>query len=245
MMPDVHAHYTDPAFDADRDSALAEALESCSYIINAGWDVPSSAAALALAAEHDNVYAAVGIHPQYHGSSDDIAAMAGKAAAIGETGLDYRRTDMEERQRQRDMFERHIEIAKEYNLPIVIHCVDAWGDMLGILRHYRPRCVLHGFSGSAETAREAAGLGAYISFGGRATYPAAKKAHRAIAAVPRDRLLLETDAPYSPPVPYSGRCVGNMLAATAEFAAGIIGITAAQLEDIVSVNASALFEINI
>ena len=247
-MTDTHAHYDDPAFDPDRDNVTDRALSVCRYIINAGISVPRSQSSLTLAQKYDRIYAAVGIHPQYDG---DISAIEGllsedKVVAVGEIGLDYRNADAAEKDRQRELFTAQLELSKKYTLPVIIHCVDAWGDMLGILKSIPVHGVLHGFTGSAETARELVDMGLYIGFGGRATYPGAKRAVRALADVPDDRILFETDAPYAAPYNYRGqRCEGYMLADTVAFAAKVRGVTPERLSALSDENASALFGTNV
>ena len=178
-----------------------------------------------LAEKYSGIYAAVGIHPQYSGDMSVIERLCThkKTVAVGETGLDYRNADAAEKQRQRDLFTAHISIAGKYNLPLFIHCVDAWGDMTGILRSHPVRGVMHGITGSAETAAELVRLGLYISFGGRVTYPAAKTANAALRAIPAERILTETDAPYAPPYPHAGeRCEGYMLQDTVSYISSVL-----------------------
>lgn len=219
-MTDTHAHYDDPAFDADRNDAITSALKVSDIIINAGISDIRSESTVALAEKYDRIYAAVGIHPQHSGDLSVIERLCAheKVIAVGETGLDYRNADNAEKQRQRELFTAQIEIAKKYNLPLIIHCVDAWGDMLSILCGSHARGVLHGFTGSAETALTLVRQGFCIGFGGRITYPGAKRANAALRAIPKDRILTETDAPYAPPAPYFGRrCEGYMMRDTVSY----------------------------
>ena len=248
MTADSHAHYTDSAFDGICDTVVSESLAACGIIVGSGYDTDSSFAALALADRYDGMYASVGIHPQYDGDVSVIEHLcatrtAAKIVAVGEIGLDYRNADDAERSRQRDMFVSQIEIAEEYDLPIVIHCVKAWGDMTEILRRYRPKGIMHGFTGSAETAEELLRLGMYISFGGRLTYPDARKAHRALCAVPDDRLLLETDAPYGAPAGHEGPSCGTMLYDTAAFAAMLRGTRTEDLTARINENTARIYGI--
>lgn len=246
MIADAHAHYNDAAFDGVREDIIVNAVRQCGIIVNAGVDEESSRGCALLAERYGGLYAAVGIHPQHRG---DVSALAGlcaerKTVAVGETGLDYRDADVNERQRQRELFIAQIQISKSYNLPLVIHCVNAWGDMTDILRRYRPFGIMHGFTGSAEAAAELVRMGMYISFGGRLTYDNAKKAHKALLAVPDDRLLLETDAPFGPAAGRMGERSGwEDLGITAAFAARMRRMTEEDLVKTVNDNTARIYEI--
>ena len=136
------------------------------------------------------------------------------------------------------------ELAKELGLPVIIHSRDAWEDTFQILKKHRPEGILHCFSGSAETAREIIKLGMYIGFTGVLTFKNAKKALKALAEVPMDRLLLETDCPYMAPVPFRGkRCDSSMIAYTAEKAAEIKGIGVQELINITCENGKRIYSI--
>ena len=121
-MTDIHAHYDDPAFDKDRDTAVRNALLSADIIINAGISDTRSESTVMLAEKYSGIYAAVGIHPQYSGDMSVIERLCThkKTVAVGETGLDYRNADAAEKQRQRALFTAHISIARKYNLPLII-----------------------------------------------------------------------------------------------------------------------------
>lgn len=220
---DSHAHYDDPRFDEDRGELLERlfARHVCG-IVNVGADLESSRKSLALAEEYPRIYAAVGVHP--HGAEglpgdylDTLAGLAGhpKAVAIGEIGLDYH-YDFSPRPIQKTVFEAQLGLAKELDLPVIIHSREATQDVMELLRRYRPKGVVHCFSGSAETAREVVELGMYVGFTGAVTFKNASKLLLAVQAVPMDRLLLETDCPYMAPVPYRGRrCDSSMIEETA------------------------------
>ncbi len=209
---DSHAHYTDKAFDIDRKDLLDSLRESgvCG-VINCGADIESSKASLELADKYDYIYFACGIHPEevenlpqnYIEILKDLAKHP-KCVAIGEIGLDYYwRQDTKEK--QKEVFENQILLAKELNLPIIVHDREAHGDTLEILKKHKPKGVLHCFSGSVETAKEILKLGMYIGLGGAVTFKNAKKPVEVAEFIPLDRLLLETDCPYMAPVPMRGK----------------------------------------
>lgn len=230
---DTHAHYDAEEFDADRDELLTRLFaESVDSIITMGCSLKSSAAALKLAEKYERMYAAVGIHPEdcenlpddYISQIKTLAANK-KVRAIGEIGLDYH-YDGFSREKQIVCFKEQLKLAQELDFPVVIHSRDATKDTLDILAEYRPRGVVHCFSGSAETAREILRLGLMISFTGVLTFKNAKKAVEACEVIPLDRIMLETDCPYMSPVPYRGeRCDSSMVRFTAEKLAQIKGIS--------------------
>ena len=230
---ETHAHYDAEEFDADRDELLTRLFaESVDSIITMGCSLKSSAAALKLAEKYERMYAAVGIHPEdcenlpddYISQIKTLAANK-KVRAIGEIGLDYH-YDGFSREKQIACFKEQLKLAQELDFPVVIHSRDATKDTLDILAEYRPRGVVHCFSGSAETAREILRLGLMISFTGVLTFKNAKKAVEACEVIPLDRIMLETDCPYMSPVPYRGeRCDSSMVRFTAEKLAQIKGIS--------------------
>ena len=228
---DTHAHYDADRFDSDRD-ALLSAMPGVGVglVLDPGCDLPSSRAVAELAERYPHVYAAVGIHPETAGSqpADYLAqleklAAQPKVVAIGEIGLDYHYAGYD-REQQIILLREQLDLAKQLDLPVIIHARDATEDYIRILEEFRPRGVVHCFSGSAETAQQVLKLGMYIGFTGILTFSNAKKARRALAAVPEDRLVLETDCPYMAPVPMRGkRCDSTMIPYTAEAAAQVLG----------------------
>lgn len=233
MIFDSHAHYDDMAFDADRDALLAALPQGgvCG-VINAASDVDSARRSLALSETYPYMYAAVGIHPEAANtySEDALATLETLAAhpravAIGEIGLDYHWEDNPSREVQRACFEAQLQLANRLSLPVIVHDRDAHEDTLTLLQKYRPQGVLHCFSGSVEMMQEVIKLGMYIGLGGAVTFKGAKKPLAVAAAVPADRLLLETDAPYMAPVPCRGhRCDSRMIAHTAVVIAAARGM---------------------
>lgn len=248
---DSHAHYDDERFAQDRDELLKRVFENGVIgIINCGSDLKSSITSLNLATKYNNIYAAAGIHPHEAEAAgkNDILLIADmlndpKCVAVGEIGLDYH-YDFSPRDIQKHIFEEQLRIAKEKNMPVIIHDREAHEDTMELLKKYRPEGVVHCFSGSAEMAKEVVNLGMYIGLGGAVTFKNAKKPVSVAAAVPEDRLLIETDCPYMTPVPHRGeRNDSSFIPFTAEMIATVRGITAQQVLDITCKNAKDLFRI--
>lgn len=249
---DTHAHYADSAFDEDREAVLAELpSKGVSYVMLASSSVKDTAENAQLAGCYDYIYAASGVHPESVDTDPEdyldivrkTALSSPKIKAIGEIGLDYHYEGYD-REKQIRFFEEQIVLAKELGLPIIVHSRDATEDTMTLLKKHRPQGILHCFSGSAETAKEVIKLGMYIGFTGVITFKNAKKAIKALEAVPLDRLLLETDCPYMAPVPFRGkRCNSSMIAYTAEKAAEIKGISVQELVDITCENAKRIYSI--
>lgn len=249
---DTHAHYSDSAFDEDRDELLsALPQKGVRYITLASASAEDTLVNSALSQKYDYIYCAAGVHPESVEDNPenylDIVAGAvrdnPKVRAIGEIGLDYH-YDGYDRDKQTEIFSRQLELAQELKLPVIVHSRDACEDTLDILKKYKPRGVVHCFSGSAETAREIIKLGMHISFTGVLTFRNAKKAIRALAEVPLDKLMLETDCPYMAPVPFRGkRCDSTMIAYIAEKAAEIKGVSVQEMLDITCANGMEFFNI--
>ena len=248
---DSHAHYTDKAFNEDREIMLGSLKESgvCG-IINCGADIESSVSSVELASKYDYIYAACGIHPEeadkipenYIDILRDLAKNE-KCVAIGEIGLDYYwRQDTKDL--QKELFEKQILLSKELDLPIIVHDREAHGDTMEILKKHRPKGVLHCFSGSPETAAEVLKLGMYIGLGGALTFKNARKAVEVAQMLPLDRLLLETDCPYMAPVPMRGkRNNSGYIPFIAEKVAEIKGIDPQSVLDVTAENTKRLFNI--
>ena len=246
---DSHAHYDDPRFAEDVYALLDSFPQSgVSGVVSCGVNVETTRFAQALSHRYAFVYAAAGFHPLNLEDvpTDPIAALApffrdAKTVAVGEIGLDYH-YEKESRLQQLALFEAQLAFAKERELPVIVHDREAHEDTLRLLQKYRPRGVVHCFSGSAETAREVLKLGMYIGLGGAVTFKNAVKPVEVAKMVPADRLLVETDAPYMAPVPCRGkRCDSRMIAYTAERLAEIRGVDAQDLLHETARNARALF----
>lgn len=208
MIIDTHAHIQLDRYDKDRDAVLARAKKAgVERIIAVGIDLETSHAAIDLAAKNSAVYATVGLHP--HDSeklSDKLLsdfrelAQKPKVVALGEMGLDFYR-DLSPRKKQRQAFEKQIELAKELGLPVVVHDRDAHEDILRILRRHAGKidCVMHCFSGDWRMAQECVDMGFQISIPGPVTYPNAKKLREVVRKIPLERLFVETDCPWLTP----------------------------------------------
>ena len=247
---DAHAHYDDRWFDEDRDSLLASMPENgVSFIVNAAVDISTAKTAVGYAEKYSFMYACVGIHPEnLEGLAQDYLVQLAelyqhpKVVAIGEIGLDYH-WDIP-RDVQHRVFEEQLRLAKELDAPVVIHDREAHADVMELLRKYRPKGLMHCYSGSVEMLKEVMKLGLYISLGGTVTFKNARVPVEVAAAAPIDRLLLETDAPYLSPVPFRGkRNDSTNIAYTAQRIAAIRGMEPQELADITAENAKRMFEI--
>ena len=168
-----------------------------------------------------------------------------KCLAIGEIGLDYY-YDTTFAQKQKDVLERQVRLAKDLDLPVIIHDREAHEDTLNILKKYKPKGVVHCFSGSVEMAQEVVKLGMYIGLGGAVTFKNAKKPVAVAAEVAQDRILLETDCPYMTPVPFRGkRNSSDLIAYTAQVIADIRHIDVQKFVDITNHNAQEMFNIKL
>lgn len=247
MIFDTHAHYTDEQF-SDRDELLIKLNKenNISEIITCGTDIISSKECIELAKKHHFVYAAVGYHPEELTRTDvDILSLkeliCDRVVAIGEIGLDYY-WNKENKEKQKNGFIAQIELAKEFNLPIIVHDREAHGDTLSILKEFKPKGVVHCFSGSTEMAQEIIKLGMYIGVGGVITFKNAKNLPEVVEALPLDRILLETDAPYLAPVPFrSKRNDSSFIPYIAEKIGDIKGISKEEVLKITRENALNLF----
>ena len=249
MLFDTHAHYDDEAFDADRDTVLA-AFDG--LVIDPGCTLDSSRAAVALAARHPHVYAAVGIHPENCGDfvpqhMDELRQLARrpKVVAIGEIGLDYFLPDAD-REAQKRVFEPQLELAARLGLPVVIHDRDADEDMLDMLRRHPVPGMIHRFFSQAQYGFAFLDMGLSLGIGPAITYPNAGHLVEVVRAMPLDRLLLETDCPFLPTCSHEGqRATSDMLAEVAETIARVRGdVSAAEVASIALANAKRLFHLD-
>ena len=248
---DSHAHYDDDSFSEDL-TELLEGLPSkgISFVVNCGTDVNSCRKLAEISEKYDYIYFAAGIHPHEaedaeEGFIEELKAFAKnpKCVAIGEIGLDYH-YDLSPRDIQKDVFEKQLILAKELDLPVIIHDREAHEDTLKLLRKYTPKGIVHCFSGSAEMAKDIVKLGMNIGLGGTVTFKNAKKPVEVAKYVPLESLVLETDCPYMTPVPFRGkRNDSSLIAVTADFIAELKGITTQELLDITNSNAKNIFKI--
>ncbi len=246
---DSHAHYDSEAFDADRKELLGTLQgQGVVGVVNCGSDMASSLKSLELADEFDFIYAACGVHPHEAESCKSgylpvlkKLCLEDKCVAVGEIGLDYH-YDFSPREIQKQVFEQQLVLAKELDLPVIIHDREAHEDTFELLKRYKPMGVVHCFSGSAGMAEEIVKLGMYIGLGGAVTFKNARKPREVAAVVPSDRLLIETDCPYMTPVPHRGkRCDSTYIPFTAEIIAEVRGTTAQDILDLTRKNANLLF----
>ncbi len=247
---DSHAHLDFPAFDGERDAVLRRARDAgVGAVLTVGTDLEATKTCLEIASRFENVRASAGIHPHEAGQASpaalsDLEALArGGAAAVGEIGLDYYR-DRSPRDLQQRAFRDQLDLASRLDLPVIIHTRQAWEDTIGILRQHPPpkRGVIHCFSGDADEAAEALALGFHLSFAGPLTYTNARKARKAAASVPLERLLIETDAPFL--APQSRRGKRNEPAFVTEVArvqARLHGVSPEDAGRVTSLNARTLF----
>ena len=253
MLFDTHAHYDDQRFDSDRDALLRSLPEkNVGLVVNPGCDLSTSRTAVDLAQKYDFIYAAVGIHPE--NCADFVPeqmeslrqlAKEPKVVAIGEIGLDYYWPENPPRELQQDVLRRQLQLAEELSLPVIIHDRDAHADTLSIVREFPGvKGVFHCFAGSVEMAQELLKMGWMLSFNGAATFKNAKKAPEVIAAVPLERLMIETDAPYLTPVPHRGeRNDSSYVRFVAEKIARIKGLSPEEVERVTLENGRRFFRI--
>ncbi len=264
---DTHAHYFDGRFEREAEGGADAVLHAVmpdpvSHIINVGTNLDTSRAAIKQAAEWDGMYAAVGIHPEdCHMIDDPDAALKSlrdmlgnaetrkrdKIVALGEIGLDYHWQfygDIPmDKGKQAYFFDAQMKMAKELELPVVIHDREAHGDCFEtVLHHPDVRGVFHSYSGSAEMARELVKRGWYISFSGPLTFKNADRLREVARSVPRERVLVETDAPYLAPHPMRGKLNhSGYLVYTLETLAAIWETTPEAAAEQTAQNAKSLF----
>ncbi len=219
---DSHAHYFDARFFGEECPDGADVLltrlfagEEIAGIVNVGTDIESTKRAIAQAKRYPEMYVAAGIHPtdamQYGDIDRELAALEelirdpeNKIVALGEIGLDYHYPDTD-KARQHQWFDAQLSLAESLGIPVVVHDREAHGDCFDLVRaHPCVRGVFHSYSGSAEMARDLLRRDFYISFSGTVTFKNAAKVAAVAAAMPHDRVLIETDAPYLAPHPHRG-----------------------------------------
>ncbi|MFA7674014.1 MAG: TatD family hydrolase [Clostridia bacterium] len=214
MIFESHAHLLDERFDQDRDEVIKRSLENgIRAVLCVSDTMETSRESLPLADRYPEVFASVGVHPHNAGSFTDDSikelkelAMNEKVLAIGEIGLDYY-YDLCEREKQKEVFKKQLQLAKELSLPVIIHDREAHMDTLDLLKSIglHTEGVLHSYSGSVESARIFLDMGLYFSFTGVITFKNASRILEVLQFIPVDRLLLETDSPCLAPVPVRGK----------------------------------------
>lgn len=258
---DTHSHYTSRQFSADRDELLA-ALPAKGVVGVCDQAIHSANAreVLELAHRYDYICCAVGIHPEslieedaatlsvYHGDwRAELRDMAPlfedpKVVAVGEAGLDHHWPIPAEEQYA--LFEAQLRLALELDKPIVVHDREAHAEVYELLKKYKPKGVVHCFSGSAEDALWIARQGMFIGFGGGCTFKGAKRAVKALQALSLENIVLETDCPYMAPEPLRGtRCDSSLISYVGEFIAGLKGVRPEEVFDATCQNAKALYQL--
>lgn len=258
---DSHAHYWDDRFTTETEggaSPLLRALfsESVSGIVNVGTDLRTTALAIEQAKQYPRMYAAGGFHPGDIPDgirAEEVESLLSplfddpenKLVALGEIGLDYHYTPFD-KARQAAFFEAQMAFAEKRGLPVIIHDREAHGDSFDTVRAFpNVTGVFHSYSGSAEMAKDLVRRGYYVSFSGTVSFKNARSVREAAAALPRDRVLIETDAPYLAPHPYRGRMNhSGYLAYTAEALADTWGTSLAEVARITEENAERFFGLN-
>ena len=248
---DTHAHYDDERFSADLDEILNSLPEKgIINIVNCATDIDSCKKLSEISDKYDYVFFSAGIHPHESESAcatftDDLLSFSRhrKCVAIGEIGLDYH-YDFSPREKQKAVFEQQLKLAKELDIPVIIHDREAHADTLELLERYTPKGIVHCFSGSAEMAQQIVKMGMYIGLGGAVTFNNAKRPVEVAKAIPLSRLVLETDCPYMAPVPHRGkRNDSSLIVHTADFIAALRGIDTQTLINITTENARNIFGI--
>ena len=254
MLFDTHAHLDDVSFDEDR-RELIESLPGAGIglVMNPGCSFASSKNAISLAESHDFIYAAVGSHPDVADEVDDaliaqyreLCKLHPKVKAIGEIGLDYHYEDIP-REIQQRAFRLQMELARELDLPVIVHEREAHEDGMRIVDEFPTvKGVFHCYSGSLEMAKELIKRGWYIGFTGVLTFKNARKSLEVAAGIPMDRIVIETDCPYMAPVPFRGKRndpgkVCHMAAKLAQ----LRGITAEEAAAITMANGHRLYRMD-
>jgi TatD DNase family protein len=258
MLIDSHAHLYHDRLEADRDDVLKRARDAgVEVIVMPAIDVPSIEAAITLCEKYDGLYAMAALHPSEtkEATEEDFARVAqlcdhSAVVAIGESGLDYY-WDRSFDEKQQDFFRRHIHLAVEKDLPLILHNRDASGDLARILREERDalqpgprlRGIFHCFGGPDELAREAVELGFLLGIGGTVTFKNSGVAD-VVKDVPMEQIVIETDAPYLAPVPHRGkRNEPSYVRLVAEKLAEVKGISIDEVERITTKNAVRLFRL--
>ncbi len=253
MLFDTHAHMNDPAFDADRDALLTGLPEKgVGLLMNVGCCLESSRDSVALAEQYSFIYTSVGSHPDSADEVDDtvleeyikLCKLHPKIKAIGEIGLDYHYEDIP-RDIQQKAFRLQMELAKQVDLPVIVHEREAHDDGMRIVKDFKGVTgVFHCYSGSAEMARQLVNMGWYIGFTGVLTFKNARKAIETAASIPLERIVLETDCPFMAPEPFRGRRNDpGYLFRMAEKLAEIRGLSTEEICRVTSENGKRLYRI--
>lgn len=252
QLVDSHCHINFDELQKRLPDVLSNArLNDVAYMLCVSVNLEDFPQVFALAKEHSHIFASVGVHPCYEDVQEPSAqelveiAQDDKIIAIGETGLDYFRTEDQDMEWQRDRFKRHISAAKTVNKPLIIHTRAAADDTMRILKEEgADTCqgVMHCFAEDWDVAKKALDLGFYISFSGIVTFKSATNVQEVARKCPADRILVETDSPYLAPVPLRGKMNEPAnVRHTAQFVADLRGITLENLAEFTTENFFTLF----
>ena len=255
MIFDTHAHYDDEAFNEDREELLNSlAVHGIETVVNIGASIQSTKNTLQLMKQYSFLYGAVGVHPSETGELNDSlmewlkhVAKEPKVVAIGETGLDYYWNEPE-RELQKHWFIRQLQLARELQLPVVVHSRDAAKDTLDIMQAEHAETiggVLHCFSYGVEMARKYLDMGFWIGIGGVVTFQNGKKLKEVVEYIPLERIVLETDCPYLSPVPNRGKRNSSLnLPYVVEAISRIKAVTPEEVIAATNRNARALYRLD-
>jgi len=248
---DTHCHLNHPDFASDAGLVWSRAKDAGVHAaVVVGYDLASSESALQVAERLDGCWASVGIHPHDAVQCDENAllqlhrlASHPRVTAIGEIGLDYYR-NLSPKNAQQQALEQQINLALQLRLPVIIHCRDAYDDLLPILARYPLRGVLHCFSGELHHAQRAVEMGWYLGIGGVVTFKNAHTLREVVQRVPLENLLLETDAPYLAPMPHRGkRNEPAYIPLIARMVASLKNVPLEELATVTTQNARCLFSL--
>lgn len=252
MLIDTHCHLDFSQYNPDRDLVIQRANQAgIFYFINIGATLDSSRASLELAKKYEQVYASVGVHPHDADTFNDQTevklrqlASEKKVVAIGETGLDYYR-NLSSELNQKQAFAKQIALAKDLDLPLVIHCRQAEKDLLQILKSALPLpAVVHCFSSDENFLKECLDCGFYISYTCNVTYKKAQDLREMVRLTPLDKLMLETDAPYLSPEGFRGqRNEPLQIKLLAQQVSQIKGVSFTEIADQTTRNAKTFFKL--
>lgn len=254
MIFESHAHYDDEAFDQDREALLKHMQENgIAYVVNISASLETCRKVLKLTEQYPYIYGSLGVHPSEVLALDEEGmewlkkkSSAEKIVAIGEIGLDYH-YDEPAKDIQKKWFIRQLDLARQVQLPVIIHSREAAQDTMDIIKAEKAGelgGVIHCFSYGVEMAREYLSMGFYIGVGGVITFKNGKKLREVVEYTPLDRILLETDCPYLAPEPYRGKRNSSLnLPYVVEEIARIKGISREEVENATMENAKTMYRI--
>ena len=264
MYIDTHCHLNFKAFKDDYFDVYQRARdEHVEKMIVVGTSLDSNTRAIELAEELDGCFATVGVHPHHLQEFEELGQSFlkeklieqiknKKVVAIGETGIDYYTykdrpsTSEEEKNQQKELLQLHTELARQFELPLILHCRDAMQDMLEFFKRDNEKyeAVFHCFSGTVEELHSILDRGFYVGFDGNSTYKANQYLRDAISASPLERILIETDSPYLTPEPHrGGRSEPSYVTLVAECVAQVKNVSVRVVEEQTTLNASTLFQL--